>query len=88
MTPRSRLAGVALGLGLLPVVVLGCGSSDDDPGDPAPTHATPGGTGENEPDENEPDEKENAPGDGENEPDENEPGDGENEPDENENGDS
>ena len=85
MTTRSRWAGAALGLGLLPLVVLGCGTSDDDPGDPAPTHATQDGSGENEPNENEP--NENESGDGENEPDENEPGDGENEPDENEPGD-
>jgi hypothetical protein len=70
MRSRSRLAGTALALGILPFVVTGCGSSESDPGVPGPAQATQGN--ENEPDENEPGENER----GDNERDENGQGDG------------
>ena len=77
MSSRSRLAGTALALGMLPFVVTGCGSSESDPGAPEPAQATQGNEnepGENEPGENESGDGENEPGDGENEPDENDAG--------------
>jgi len=59
MRTRPRLAGMALALGVLPVLVAGCGdSSDSDPSAPASTQATLGGSNENEPDEHEPNENE------------------------------
>ena len=51
---------MALALGIVPVVLMGCGSSGSDPGAPAPAQATQGD--ENEPNENEP--NENEPNDG------------------------
>jgi hypothetical protein len=75
MGTRPRLAGMALVLGILPVLVAGCGdSSDSDPVAPAPTQATSGGSNENEPDENERgDDRSDEDGSGDNERDENEP---------------